>query len=117
MNDTIVVYDRVRENLRKYRKMDVIELLNLSLNETLPRTIVTSLSMIIALATLVAVGGKVLFGFSLAMLLGIVVGTYSSIFLAAPVLIWLKVGPHTFLPGDSKAGEPKQRDGKRAKAS
>lgn len=127
MNDTIVVYDRVRENLRKYRKMDVIELLNLSLNETLPRTIVTSLSMIIALSTLVAVGGKVLFGFSLAMLLGIVVGTYSSIFLAAPVLIWLKVGPHTFLPsdskssdsksGDSKTGERKAGDGKRAKAS
>lgn len=98
MNDTIVVYDRVRENLRKYRRMELSELLDLSLNETLPRTIVTSLSMIIALATLVALGGKVLFGFSLAMLLGIVVGTYSSIFLATPVLIWLKVGSQTFQP-------------------
>lgn len=102
MNDTIVIYDRVRENLRKYRKMEIIPLLDVSLNETLPRTIVTSLSMILALGTLVIFGGNVLFGFSLAMLLGIVVGTYSSIFLAAPILIWLKVGPHTFVPADTK---------------
>jgi preprotein translocase subunit SecF len=102
MNDTIVVYDRVRENLRRYRRMEMADLLNLSINETLPRTIVTSLSMIIALATLVLFGGKVLFGFSLAMLLGIVVGTYSSIFLAAPVLIWLKVGPQTFQPAPAE---------------
>ncbi|MFA7440323.1 MAG: protein translocase subunit SecF [Sphingomonadaceae bacterium] len=101
INDTIVVYDRVRENLRKYRKMEIEELLNLSLNETLPRTIVTSLSLILALAMLVLFGGNVLFSFSLAMLLGIIVGTYSSIFLSAPILIWLKVGPHTFLPADA----------------
>jgi preprotein translocase subunit SecF len=101
LNDTIVVYDRVRENLRKYRKMGMAELLDLSLNETLPRTIVTSLTMIIALATLVVFGGSVLFGFSVAMLLGIGVGTYSSIFIAAPVLIWLGVGPGSFLPADT----------------
>ncbi|GGI73377.1 protein-export membrane protein SecF [Polymorphobacter multimanifer] len=101
LNDTIVVYDRVRENLRKYRKMGMAELLDLSLNETLPRTIVTSLTMIIALATLVAFGGSVLFGFSVAMLLGIGVGTYSSIFIAAPILIWLGVGPGSFLPTES----------------
>jgi preprotein translocase subunit SecF len=103
LNDTIVVYDRIRENLRKYRKMGMVELLDLSLNETLPRTIVTSLTLIIALATLVIFGGSVLFGFSVAMLLGIIIGTYSSIFIAAPVLIWLGVGPQSFLAADASA--------------
>ena len=98
LNDTIVVYDRVRENLRKYRRMELVQLLDLSVNETLPRTIVTSLTMIIALAALVALGGEVLFGFALAMLLGIVIGTYSSIFIAAPVLIWMKVKSDSFVP-------------------
>lgn len=98
LNDTIVVYDRVRENLRKYRKMEIIPLLNLSTNETLARTIVTSLTLIIALATLVIAGPMVIFGFSAAMLLGIVIGTYSSIYIANPILIWAKVGPHTFVP-------------------
>jgi preprotein translocase subunit SecF len=101
LNDTIVVYDRVRENLRKYRKMEMEDLLDLTVNETLARTIVTSLTMIIALGTLVAFGGNVLFGFSIAMLLGIIIGTYSSIYIAAPLLIWLKVGPHSFLPLDA----------------
>lgn len=103
LNDTIVVYDRVRENLRKYRKMGIVELLDLSLNETLPRTIVTSLTMIIALATLVIFGGSVLFGFSIAMLLGIIIGTYSSVFIAAPFLIWLGVGPQSFLAENASA--------------
>jgi preprotein translocase subunit SecF len=98
LNDTIVVYDRIRENLRKYRKMGIVELLDLSVNETLPRTIVTSLTMIIALVSLVLLGGEVLFGFALAMLLGIVIGTYSSIFIAAPVLIWMKVKSDSFVP-------------------
>lgn len=103
LNDTIVAYDRVRENLRKYRKMGMAELLDLSLNETLPRTIVTSLTMIIALATLVFFGGSVLFGFSITMLLGIIIGTYSSIFIAAPILIWLGVGPQSFLAQSASA--------------
>jgi preprotein translocase subunit SecF len=103
LNDTIVVYDRVRENLRKYRKMGMAELLDLSLNETLPRTIVTSLTMIIALATLVFFGGSVLFGFSITMLLGIIIGTYSSVFIAAPILIWLGVGPQSFLAQSASA--------------
>ncbi|WP_188054288.1 MULTISPECIES: protein translocase subunit SecF [unclassified Sphingosinithalassobacter] len=98
LNDTIVVYDRVRENLRKYRKMEMIPLLNLSTNETLARTIVTSLTLIIALATLVLVGPEVIFGFSAAMLLGIVIGTYSSIYIANPILIWTKVGTDSFVP-------------------
>jgi len=112
LNDTIVVYDRVRENLRKYRKMGITEILDLSLNETLPRTIVTSLTMIIALGTLVLFGGTVLFGFSVAMLLGIIIGTYSSIFIAAPILVWLGVGPSSFLAADSSAESrlrPQQR--------
>jgi preprotein translocase subunit SecF len=101
LNDTIVVYDRVRENLRKYRKMGIVETLNLSINETLSRTIVTSIAMMIALGTLVALGGSVLFGFSVAMLLGIAIGTYSSIFIGASLLIWLGVSPQTFVPADT----------------
>ncbi len=100
LNDTIVVYDRIRENMRKYRKMEIADILNLSINETLSRTIVTSVSMMIALGTLVVLGGSVLFGFSVAMLLGIVVGTYSSIFVGAPLLMWLGVGPHSFVNDD-----------------
>ncbi|MCS6986390.1 MAG: protein translocase subunit SecF [Sphingomonadaceae bacterium] len=101
LNDTIVVYDRIRENLRKHRKMDMIPLLDLSLNETLSRTIVTSLTMVIALAALVLFGGQVLFGFSIAMLIGVVVGTFSSLYIGAPILLWLGVGPHSFVPADA----------------
>lgn len=100
LNDTIVIYDRIRENMRKYRKMEIADILNLSINETLSRTIVTSVSMMIALGTLVVLGGSVLFGFSVGMLLGIVIGTYSSIFVAAPLLMWMGVGPHSFLQND-----------------
>jgi preprotein translocase subunit SecF len=100
LNDTIVVYDRIRENLRKYRKMGIEETLNLSINETLSRTIVTSVAMILALGTLVVLGGSVLFGFSVAMLLGILIGTYSSIFIGAPILMWMGVGPHSFMPSE-----------------
>lgn len=107
LNDTIVVYDRIRENLRKYRKMGIEEVLNLSINETLSRTIVTSISMMIALGTLVVLGGSVLFGFSVAMLLGIVIGTYSSIFIGAPLLMWLGVSPQSFVPAD--ANDPEAR--------
>lgn len=106
LNDTIVVYDRIREDLRKYRKMDMKSLLNLSVNETLARTMVTSLSMILALGALLIWGGDVLFGFSAAMFLGILIGTYSSVYVAAPLLIWLGVGPDSFVdPEDKKAVE------------
>lgn len=101
LNDTIVVYDRIRDNLRKYRKMEMVDILDLSLNETLARTVMTSLSMIVALGTLAVLGGAVLFGFSVAMLLGIIIGTYSSIFISAPFLLWMKVGPHTFAASGS----------------
>lgn len=101
LNDTIVVYDRIRENLRKYRKMEIVPLLDLSVNETLARTIVTSLTMIIALTALLVLGGDVIFGFTAAMLLGIGIGTYSSIYVAAPILVWLGVGPDSFVPAEA----------------
>ncbi len=103
LNDTIVVFDRVRENLRKYRKMDMVALLDLSTNETLARTIMTSLTMMIALAVLVFLGPDTIFGFTAAMLLGIFIGTYSSIYMANPILIWLGVGPHSFVPPANEA--------------
>ena len=101
LNDTIVVYDRIRENLKKYRKMDIIALLDLSVNETLARTVMTSLTMLIALVALMVWGPDVIFGFSAAMFLGVFIGTYSSVYMAAPILIWLKVGPDSFVPPDS----------------
>ena len=100
LNDTIVVYDRIRENLRKYRRMPLPELLNLSVNETLSRTVVTSLSLLITLVALLLLGPPVLFGFTAAITLGIFVGTYSSIYMAAPILIWLNVTSKSFVPGE-----------------
>jgi len=104
LNDKIVIFDRVRENLRKYRRMDIIPLLNLSINETLARTVMTSLTLTVALAALVLLGPDVIFGFSLAMLLGIVIGTYSSMFVGNGILIQFKVGPGTF--GARETGTP-----------
>jgi preprotein translocase subunit SecF len=98
LNDTIVVYDRIRENLRKYRKMDLEALLNLSVNETLSRTIVTSTSLLLTLTILLVMGPEVIFGFTAAMLLGIVIGTFSSIYISAPMLIWCKVRADSFMP-------------------
>ncbi len=98
LNDTIIVYDRVRENLRKWRKMDIKSLLDLSVNETLSRTIVTSLSMILTLGVLMLIGPEVSFGFTAAMFLGIIIGTFSSIYISAPILIWLNVGSDSFVP-------------------
>ena len=101
LNDTIVVYDRIRENLKKYRKMPLPELLDLSVNETLARTVVTSGTMIITLVSLLLLGPKVIFGFSAALILGIFVCTYSSIYQAAPMLIWLKVTAASFVPTET----------------
>jgi preprotein translocase subunit SecF len=98
LNDTIVVYDRVRENLRKYRKMAIEPLIDLSTNETLSRTVTTSMSLIITLAILLFIGPDTIFGFTAAMLLGIVIGTFSSFYISNPVLIWLNVGPDSFVP-------------------
>ena len=108
LNDTIVVYDRIRENLKKYRRMPMPELLDLSVNETLSRTIVTSLSLLITLVTLLILGPDVIFGFTAAITLGIFVGTYSSIYMAAPILIWLKVNPASFVPSESAVDKQEQ---------
>jgi len=91
MNDTVVVYDRVRENLRKYRRMDLAELLNLSINDTLARTTMTSVTTLLALLSLFFFGGEVIRGFTAAMIWGVLVGTYSSIFIASPLLLRLGV--------------------------
>lgn len=101
LNDTIVVYDRIRENLKKFRRMPMPELLDLSVNETLSRTIVTSLSVLITLVALLLLGPDVIFGFTAAITLGIFVGTYSSVYMAAPILIWLKVKPDSFVPTET----------------
>jgi preprotein translocase subunit SecF len=103
LNDTIVVYDRIRENLRKYRKMDIQQLLNLSTNETLSRTMMTSLSIILTLTALLTLGGEVIRGFTAAMLLGVFIGTYSSVYIAAPMLIWMKLRREAFLSNEELA--------------
>ena len=108
LNDTVVIYDRIRENLRKYRKMAIVPLINLSLNETLSRTIVTSLSIMLALAVLFLLGPDVIFGLTLAILLGTFIGTYSSIYISAPMLVWLGVEPDSFLKVDEPAGSRPQ---------
>ena len=100
LNDTVVIYDRIRENLRKYRKMQIVPLLNLSLNETLSRTMVTSLSILLALAVLLLLGPDVIFGLTIAIFLGIFVGTYSSIYISSPILVWLRVTSDSFRPKD-----------------
>jgi preprotein translocase subunit SecF len=105
LNDTVVIYDRIRENLRKYRKMGILPLLNLSLNETLARTVVTSLTVLIALGVLMLIGPEVIFGLAIAIFLGVLIGTYSSIYISAPVLVWLGVQPDSFLKPEDKEEE------------
>ena len=108
LNDKIVVYDRIRENLKKYRKMPMVELLDLSVNETLSRTVATSLAVLIMLFSLLLLGPDVIFGFTAAITLGIFVGTYSSIFMSAPILIWLGVTQSSFVPADNAGDSPKK---------
>lgn len=108
LNDTVVIYDRIREDLRKYRKMAILPLLNLSLNETLARTVVTSLTVLIALGVLMLIGPEVIFGLAIAIFLGVLIGTYSSIYISAPVLVWLGVNPDSFVRTEDEkdAGKP-----------
>ena len=109
LNDTVVIYDRIRENLRKYRKMAILPLLNLSLNETLARTVVTSLTVLIALGVLMLIGPEVIFGLAIAIFLGVLIGTYSSIYISAPVLVWL--GRHARqLPPGRREGRRMRRE-------
>ena len=102
LNDTVVIYDRIREDLRKYRKMAILPLINLSLNETLARTVVTSFTVLIALGVLMLIGPEVIFGLATAIFLGVVIGTYSSIYISAPVLVWLGIKPDSFLRTEDK---------------
>jgi preprotein translocase SecF subunit len=98
LNDTVVVYDRVRENLRRYKKMPLIELLDRSLNDTLARTLMTSLTTLLALGALFVFGGPVIRDFTFAMIWGVLVGTYSSIFIASPLLLHLNLRAETVAP-------------------
>ena len=91
MNDTVVIYDRIRENLNKYNRLNISEIANLSINDTLARTIITSITTLLALLSIFILGGEILRGFSFAMILGVLIGTYSSIFVATPMLKLFKV--------------------------
>ena len=97
MNDTVVIFDRVRENLRKYSDIKIYELTNISINETLSRTLITSITTLLALISIFLFGGEILKGFSLAMIFGVIFGTYSSIYIANTVLVRLKVSQKTVL--------------------
>ncbi len=103
VNDTVVVADRIRENLRKYKRMDLTELLNLSINETLSRTILTGVTTIAVLVALFFLGGAVIHNFTFAMLFGVLIGTYSSIFIGAPILEYLGVKRETVVGSEAKA--------------
>ena len=100
MNDTVVIFDRVRENLKKYLDIKIFELTNISINETLSRTIITSITTLIALLSIYLFGGQILKGFSLAMILGVIFGTYSSIYIANPILVLLNVSQKTVIKED-----------------
>ena len=95
MNDTVVIYDRIRENLSKYNNVNIIEISDMSVNETLSRTLITSVTTLLALLSIFILGGSILKGFSFAMILGVLIGTYSSIFIASPILKYLKVSSKT----------------------
>ena len=102
MNDTVVIYDRIRENLFKYTKISISDISNLSINETLARTIITSVTTLLALLSIYILGGEILRGFSFAMILGVIIGTYSSIFVASPILKFFKVSYKTLEKEEEK---------------
>ena len=102
MNDTVVIYDRIRENLLKYNKITISDIVNLSINETLARTIITSATTLLALFSIYILGGEILKGFSFAMILGVIIGTYSSIFVASPILRFFNVSYKTLEKEEEK---------------
>ena len=102
MNDTVVIFDRVRENLRKYSDIKIFELTNISINETLSRTLITSITTLLALISIFLFGGEILKGFSLAMIFGVIFGTYSSIYIANTILVRLNVSQKTILKEEEK---------------
>ncbi len=101
MNDTVVIFDRVRENLKKYSDIKIFDLTNISINETLSRTIITSATTLLALLSIFIFGGEILKGFSFAMILGVIIGTYSSIYIANPILVMLNVTQKTIIKEDT----------------
>jgi preprotein translocase subunit SecF len=103
INDTVVVYDRVRENLRRYKTTPLIELFNRSINETLSRTVMTSVTTLLALLALFFFGGEVIRGFTIALIWGVFVGTYSSVALAVPLLVYLKIDRRALTDDEEKA--------------
>jgi preprotein translocase SecF subunit len=107
MNDSVVIYDRIRENMRRYKKMPFNELLNQSMNETLGRTVLTSSTTLLAALALALFGGDVIKGFSWSLVFGIVVGTYSSIYISAPTLIYLKIRPEQVTAGEKAVAATK----------
>ena len=102
MNDTVVIYDRIRENLSKFNKLEIDQVSNLSVNETLSRTLITSVTTLLALFSIFILGGEILKGFSFAMILGVIIGTYSSIFVASPILRYLRVSSKTLEKKEDK---------------
>ncbi len=102
MNDTVVIYDRIRENLLKFTKISISDVANLSINETLSRTLITSITTLLALLSIYILGGEILRGFSFAMILGVIIGTYSSIFVASPILKFFKVSYKTLEKEEEK---------------
>ena len=111
LNDTVVIFDRVRENLRRYKTLPVLELIDQSINETLARTVMTSLTTLIALLSLFFFGGEVVKGFTFAMIWGVIIGTYSTIYIAAPVLVYLNLRSIGAGKAGSKAGAAKSETG------
>ena len=105
LNDTIVVYDRIRENFRKMRKSSTVEIINSAINQTLPRTVLTSLTTMIVVLTLLIFGGEVIRGFSIALLVGVVIGTYSSIFVASPAVVALGITREDMMPVQKEGAE------------
>ncbi|MGB5707291.1 MAG: protein translocase subunit SecF [Arenicellales bacterium] len=105
LNDTIVVYDRIRENFRKMRKSDAMKIMNTSINQTLPRTVLTSMTTLIVVLTLLIFGGEVIRGFSIALFVGVLVGTYSSIFVASPAVLSLGITREDMMPVAKEGAE------------
>ena len=102
MNDTVVIFDRIRENLKKYSKISTSDICDTSINETLSRTLITSITTLLALLSIYIFGGPILMGFSFAMIIGVIIGTYSSIFVATPILNYTKVTQETILKEENK---------------
>ena len=103
MNDTVVIYDRIRENLSKFSSLNISEISNISINETLSRTVITSVTTLLALFSIFLLGGSILKGFAFAMIVGVIIGTYSSIYIANPVLVYLKVNHNTIVKEENKS--------------